>query len=34
MQVSDSAMVGLPWPGAAVGTVFAGAAAAHHEGCK
>lgn len=31
MQVSDYAMVGLPWPGVAVGAGFAGAAAAHHE---
>lgn len=31
MQVSDSAMVGMFWLGAAVGAGFAGAAAAHHE---
>ena len=31
MQVSDSAMVGLPWLGVAVGAGFAGVSAAHHE---
>lgn len=31
MQVSDSAMVGLPWLGAVVGAGFAGVSAAHHE---
>lgn len=31
MQVSDSSMVGLLWPGVAVGAGFAGAAATHRE---
>ena len=31
VQVSDSAMVRLPWLGAAVGAGFAGVSAAHHE---
>ena len=31
MQVSDSAMVGISWLGAAVGAGFAGVSAAHHE---